>query len=273
MASQVLRSDRFPVGTSVGIYPVAQKNPGVAPQGSAVQTATVAADQSLTFVGLPDGTAYTAYATVNSVVVYVDFRTDSARIPEKGRESREQPPLADLKARLWLPGAAIDETIRRADATSATAQSLTSGTLHLTGAILLPAGVQVSRVGFVSGSTAGATLTNQWFAIVRQSDLAVLAVTADDGATAWAANTLKELVLSAPLQMADDTPVYLGVLVAATTTPTLAGAALSNAVIAGLGGTAKLTGTSTTGLTAPLAVGAAAAAITATAGVPYAFVR
>ncbi|WCB94499.1 hypothetical protein DSM104299_03236 [Baekduia alba] len=273
MASHVLRSDRFPVGTSVGIYPVAQKNPGVAPQGSAVQTASVAADGTLTFVGLPDGTAYTAYATVNSVVVYVDFRTDNARIPEKGRESREQPSLPELKRRLWLPGAAVDDTIPRSDATSATAQALTSGTLHLAGGVVLPAGAQVTRVGFVSGSTAGATLTNQWFAIVRQADLAVLAVTVDDGATAWAANTLKELLLSAPLQLLDDTPVYLGCLVAATTPPNLGGAPLANAVIAGLGGTAKLSGTSSTGLTAPVAVGSAAGAVTATGGVPYAFVR
>lgn len=273
MASHVLRSDRFPVGTSVGIFPVAQKNPGVAPQGSAVQTASVAADGTLTFVGLPDGTAYTAYATVNSVVVYVDFRTDTARISEKGRESRIQPGLPELKRRLWLPGAAVDDTIPRSDAMSAAAQALASGTLHLAGGVVLPAGVQVTRVGFVSGSQAAVTPTNQWFAIVRQADLAVLGVTADDGATAWAANTLKELVLPAPLQMQDDTPVYLGILVAAATPPNLAGAALANAVIAGLGGTAKLTGTSTAGLTGPVAVGAAAAAMAATAGIPYAFVR
>lgn len=273
MASLTLRSDRFPVGTSVGLFPVAQKNAGGAPATTAVQTATVAADGSLTFVGLPDSTAYTTYAQVGSAYVYVDARTEGPRIPEKGRESRERASLGDLKSRLWLPGAAVDETMRRVDATSATAQALTSGTLHLTGAIVLPGGVPVSRVGFVSGSTAGATMTNQWFAIVRQSDLVVLAVTVDDTSTAWAANTLKELVLSSPLQIVDDTPVYLGVMVAGSTTPNLAGATLSNAVIAGLGGTAKLTGTSTTGLTTPIAVGTAAAAITATAGVPYAFVR
>jgi hypothetical protein len=273
MASIVLRSDRFPVGTSVGLYPVSQKTPGVAPAAAAVQTATVAADGTLTFVGLPDGTPYTTYATVGGVVTYVDARTETPRIPEKGRESREQPSIPEMKRRLWLPGAAVDDTIARADVTSATAQALTSGTLHLAGGVVLPAGAQVTRVGFVSGSTAGATMTNQWFAIVRQSDLVVLAVTADDTSTAWAANALKELILASPLQLADDTPVYLGCMVAGTTTPNLAGSALSNAVIAGLGGTAKLSGTSTTGQTTPMAAGATAAAVTATAGVPYAFVR
>jgi hypothetical protein len=285
MASLIIRDSRFPVASNVSLYLSSQKgrpsnpqltapNDGTAPSGAAVAgPVAVAADGSVTFTGLADGTGYTAYAVVNSYHVYADARTDPPFITEKGRESRVRETTADAKRRLWLPGQGIEETINRPDVVS-NAIPLTSGTLLLAGGAVIRAKQPVSRIGFVSGTTAGATLTAQWFALIRQSDLAVLAKTVDDAATAWPANTLKELALSAPYTPDDDTAVYLACLVAATTPPSLMGVAFANAVMASLGGVAStVCGTSTTGLTNPASLGANAAAITATVNWAYGFAR
>lgn len=78
MASHTLRSDRFPVGQSVGAYLRAQRVPDAAPTGSPVATATVATDGTLAFTGLLDGTRYSAYASVSSTHRYVDFMTNAS---------------------------------------------------------------------------------------------------------------------------------------------------------------------------------------------------
>jgi hypothetical protein len=273
MASVRLITEKYPVGTSVAAHPRAGRVDGAAPVSTAVTTATVAADGSLTFVGLADGTPFVAYALISSVHTYQNFSTDPAPRVQKGRESRFIETPSDLKRRLWLPGGALGETIARTDAATNLA-ALTSGTLRLVGNCVLPAGTIINRVAFFSGTTAGATLTNQWFAVVRQSDLAVLGKTADDTSTAWAANTLKELVLSSPVSVSDDTAVYLGVMVAATTVPTLLGVALGNTVLSTGGGLGPiLAGDSTTSLTNPASRGATAAALTGSGNLPYAFVR
>lgn len=78
MATQTLRAaDRFPTGTVVAFYYAVQMILGQAPSGTAITTATVAADGSLTASGLPDNAELAAYAQVNGVHVYVRLRTDS----------------------------------------------------------------------------------------------------------------------------------------------------------------------------------------------------
>lgn len=82
MASVTLQvADRFPVGTSVSAYKRSDF-PGVlpvplgAPTGLvAVSSANVAANGSLAFSGLGDGTKYLAYAQVGGRDFYVRFRT------------------------------------------------------------------------------------------------------------------------------------------------------------------------------------------------------
>jgi hypothetical protein len=170
----------------------------------------------------------------------------------------------------WAPTGAIAENAPRilADTTI----SLTSGTLRLAGGLVLPGGTQISNISFHSGATAGATLTNQWFCLVDQS-LNVLAKTADDTSTAWGARAVKTLALSSPYTPANDIAVYVGILVAATTTPNIQG------VTNGQGNSGDVQfktpswgGTSTTGLTNPASLGATAAAITAATSLPYAYV-
>lgn len=66
--------NKFPVGTSVGAYPQSlvdeRKRAGAAPQDqSAVESATVASDSTITFSSLVAGTRYSAYAPVPTASV------------------------------------------------------------------------------------------------------------------------------------------------------------------------------------------------------------
>ena len=74
-------SDRFPPGTLVGAYrgnAWSGADKTVAPTGAADATATVAADGSLTFSGLTDGTSYHAYAAASGAPVRFTTRHDRA---------------------------------------------------------------------------------------------------------------------------------------------------------------------------------------------------
>lgn len=71
MSVVINRPDRFPVGTVVGIYPAANEQRDGKPSGTAITTATVASDGSLTFTGLTEGVPYVAYALVGSANRYV----------------------------------------------------------------------------------------------------------------------------------------------------------------------------------------------------------
>jgi hypothetical protein len=72
-----LRNERFPQGTSVSVYPYGARLDARAPSGQKVAgPASVGADQTLTFTGLPDKTHLSAYALVNGEHRYVSFFTD-----------------------------------------------------------------------------------------------------------------------------------------------------------------------------------------------------
>lgn len=96
---------------------------------------------------------------------------------------------------LWAPTGGLRETFSRFRPMSNGAV-LTGGRESLFGVEFgLQAGDVISTITFAASTTAGATLTNQWFR-VRDSGRISLAFTADDGATAWAANTVKTLYVS-----------------------------------------------------------------------------
>ncbi len=163
------------------------------------------------------------------------------------------------------PTASAYESVLR-QACDANLSVLATGTLLLQ-AIYLPAGTVVSSITCVSGATALGTGTNQWFALY-DSSLNKLAVTSDDTSTAWAADTAKTLSFSTAFVTTYSGLHYIGVMVKATTVPTLAGTA-TRASITGLA--PKLCGTSSTGLTNPASAPATAAAITAVAASIYAY--
>jgi hypothetical protein len=256
MATVVLHPSNFPAGQSVGAYIGDRPPEGKVPQQSAAETQTVASDGSLTFTTLIPNQRYFLYGSVSGTATF------------------ETGIYADAPAGYrvgWRPNAALLENHSR-DRLPGDITALTSGTLYLSGGLIVPKGMKLSSLTFFSGTTALATGTNQWFCLVRHSDATVVAVTSDDTSTAWAANTAKTLTFASAWTPDDDTPVWAGVMVAATTPPSMLGLDHNavNAVIKDI--TPKLGATANTGLTTPLAVGTVLGARTTTRQQPYCYV-
>lgn len=166
----------------------------------------------------------------------------------------------------WMPSASIENFPRttRIDAQSA----LASGRLSLFGGLVIPAGRAINSITFVSSTTAAGTPTNQWFCLVDQA-LNVLMKTADDTTTAWLASATKTLTLSAPYTPAAEISVFAGIMVAATTVPTLAGVsamAAMNAIAP------QINIVSTASLTNPASLGATASSGAAGGQLPYCYI-
>lgn len=166
----------------------------------------------------------------------------------------------------WTPGSNSIETIPGIQAATNLA-ALSSGRLSLVGGIVLPAGQPITNISFMSATTAAGTPTNQLFGLYRQSDRALLRSTTNGTTGAWAANTVKTLALTSTYTPNEDTPIYLGIMVTATTVPTLLGA--SATVAANTIAPAKH-GTSNTGLTTSLPD--PANALSVVANNPYGYV-
>jgi hypothetical protein len=147
---------------------------------------------------------------------------------------------------IWLPAGAIAQNMPWGIPPVATLTLLSTGRLGVVGGITLPAGVPVSSITFASGSTALVTGTHQWFALYDVATRALLRQTVNDGATAWAATTRKTLALTSSYTPSVDTPVWVGIMVAAATVPTLTGIATQSSLN---GLTPLLGGISNTGLT------------------------
>lgn len=166
-----------------------------------------------------------------------------------------------------LPTGAIAQTISRTDGATDIGV-LNSGRLSLIG-IYLRKGMTVSSISVWSRTTAAVTPTNQWFALYS-SAAALLAVSADDTTTAWAANTKKTLAMTTPYVVPTSGMYYIGICVVAATPPTLSG-------IGGLG-TAQMaelpmpTATANTGLTNPASAPNPATGLSAQGTRPYAYV-
>jgi hypothetical protein len=100
--------------------------------------------------------------------------------------------------------------------------------------IKLYAGDVVTNISARSGETAAGTPTAYWFALYSSAATpALLAQTADQTSTAWAANTTKTLAL-ATAQTISTTGVYwAAIMVTATTPPTLVGSLVAPAIVTG----------------------------------------
>lgn len=151
------------------------------------------------------------------------------------------------------PTGSIMETMPRQYIGNGNRAILTSGTLCLM-PIYLPAGQLVSSISFVSATQALVGGTVQRFALFDGPTAheggaarAMLRKTADDAATAWAANSVKTLALTAGYTTVAEGLFYVGILVAAGTVPTLTGHDLGNTVLELLA--PVVNGNSNTGLT------------------------
>lgn len=152
----------------------------------------------------------------------------------------------------WLNGglAVCRSNISRLDCVSDTA-ALADGVMTSV-AIPLEAGDIVTSLTFLSGTTAAGTPLHWWFALYSSAATpALLAQTADQTTTAWAADTAKTVALSAAQTITASGVYYAACMVQATTAPTLSGVTLDNAAVAGavVTGQKVLARTSGTGLT------------------------
>lgn len=148
---------------------------------------------------------------------------------------------------------------------------LASGRMSLAGVRVYP-GLVISKITFVSGTVAGASLTNQWFSLSTiDGNRTLLAVTADDLTNAWVANTPKTLTLATPYTIPQNIyGIYAGCLVAGTTPPQLQGAPGSNGVVSsGTAFTPMLSANSGSGITVPLLPGATLSAFAQSAPPAY----
>lgn len=133
--------------------------------------------------------------------------------------------------------------------------ALTSGTLFMQ-SVYLRAGQRIANITFCSGTTAAGTPTNQFFALYSASRV-LLAQTANATTTAWTANTVVTRALTASYTVPTTGLYYVGIMVAATTVPSLVGmTAAGNAAVRSAA--PILSGNSSTGLTTALPDPAAA---------------
>lgn len=126
---------------------------------------------------------------------------------------------------------------------------LSTGRLSLE-AIAIRSGELLTSISFFSATTAAGTPTNQIFGLYDNT-LALLRSSNNDTTTAWAANTRKTLSLTSTFTTTYTGLYYLGIMVTATTVPTIKGYTARtggqlNAAAPSLGGT------SNTGLTTAL---------------------
>jgi hypothetical protein len=130
-----------------------------------------------------------------------------------------------------------------------------SGTLFMQ-AIYLQAGQTINNIIAASATTAAGTPTN-YFLAIYDSARNLLAQTANQTTTAWAANTIKTIALTASYRVPTTGLYYIGYFMTATTAITMKGGTARTG--GQLSSTAPiLNGTSTTGLTTSLPNPAAA---------------
>lgn len=100
--------------------------------------------------------------------------------------------------------------------------------------IYLAAGDVVTNLSFTSGATAVGTPANWWFALYSSAATpALLAQSADQTSTAWAANTTKTLALATAQTITASGIYWASVMVNATSVCTLLGAIGQPAIVTG----------------------------------------
>ncbi|MEU6168088.1 hypothetical protein [Streptomyces tanashiensis] len=119
-------------------------------------------------------------------------------------------------------------------------------------ALYLHEGDLISSLTFISGATAGGSLTNQFAALYSPTG-ALLAQSADKISEAWAADTAKTFALATPQRITKSGVYWAALSIAATTVPTLAGSLGAKPVLTGEGNLAQTSGTGLTA-TAPATI-------------------
>lgn len=163
-------------------------------------------------------------------------------------------PAVDSYMKSGITGT-VSESMPRMLCSEANLSALTSGTLYMV-AVYLRAGQVVTALNWHSATTAAGTPTHQISGLF-DINRALLATSSDLTSAAWSANTMKTFTLTASYTVPSDGLYYAGLMVAATTVPTMKGLTAKTASQLA-GQTPILHGNSTTGLTTALPNPAAA---------------
>lgn len=130
-------------------------------------------------------------------------------------------------------------------------------------AIKLVAGDVITNINFVTGATAGATITDSWAALYGPGATAatqlLLGQSTTTGAGALAANTVITKPLTAAYTVTTTGIHFVGISVTATTVPTLLGTVVAPIVVTGERALSKAAGSGLS-TTAPANLGVSAAA-------------
>ncbi|MEV6800520.1 hypothetical protein AB0M91_19565 [Micromonospora rifamycinica] len=129
--------------------------------------------------------------------------------------------------------------------------------------IWLRQGDVITNIAVRTGATAGATITNQWFALYDESS-SLIGQSADGTSAALAANTTITKPLASAYTVQRTGLYFVGLMVAASTTPTLLGTVAAPAIVTGERALSQASGSSLT-TTAPATI----ATPTAKQFVPY----
>lgn len=200
---------------------------------------TLQANENLTYV---DGKGWTQYTATGQAY------TASVTAPA---------PFNNTKV---LAGA-LYETFDRNLCDEVNTAALSSGRLSLQ-AIYIPAGVTITSISFWSATTAAGTPTNQLFGLY-DVNLNLLRSSNNDTTAAWAANSRKTIALTSTFTTTYSGLYYLGIMVTATTVPSLKG---NTGKTGGQlnAGAPSMGGTSNTGLTTALPATATAPGLVTT---------
>jgi parallel beta-helix repeat protein len=174
---------------------------------------------------------------------------------------------SDDVTQFTLPTGAMAQNMDRVRTAMSSQGVLSSGRLWLA-AIVLPAGRTISSITFVSAGTALVSGTNQWFGLFDSSRNA-LRLTADDTSAAWSVSTAKTLALTSSFVTTYAGLYYIGVMVAASTVPTLLGGSQSG-VISTLA--PVVSGSADINLTTPPTLPFQATALANAGAIPYCYV-
>lgn len=181
--------------------------------------------------------------------------------------------LSQLGGTEFGPANCLAQTFPRNQINSNTIAAPATGVLQMQ-AVYLMQGMVVSNISFVTGTTAGATLTHQW-AGLYDSSRNLLAISADGTSTALGASTAFTYAIANTAAGAATSFTctytglyYIGIVVTnSATQPTFTGLAATAAIAAAI--PPILGGTSTGSLTTPSTFPTQAGTITATVNTLY----
>lgn len=169
------------------------------------------------------------------------------------------------------------------------ANAIVSATVYVFGGedAVIPAGKVVTQISLWAGTTGASGISHLWFGLVDRrnettagsntTDLpnsGLLAVTADTpaglGGNAWGAGLEMPIALATPFRPQDDMPYAVVFCCVATTTPTLAGVAEGNLLVAIGNESPKMSAvTILTGQSTPIAIGSAMPGLSVFGNLPY----